>query len=71
MVGSLKSEDGTYWALIKDNNNMIYKVKNGNYIGKNFGKITKVSSEGIELEEIISDSLGSWKSNSIFMKLDN
>jgi type IV pilus assembly protein PilP len=71
MVGSLKSEEGTFWALIKDNNNMIYKVKNGNYLGRNFGKITKISSEGIEIDEIIADSLGSWKSNSILMKFEN
>lgn len=69
MVGSLKSEDGTYWALIKDSNSMIYKVKPGNYIGRNFGKITNVSAEGIEIDELVSDSLGTWKTNNVLMKL--
>lgn len=71
MVGTLKKSDGTYWALILDENNIIHKVKVGNYIGSNFGKITKVSDKEIEINELISDSLGSWRNNTVIMQLQD
>lgn len=69
MVGSLKKNDGTYWALVKDNNNMIYKVKPGNYLGKNFGKIVKITDQNIELNEYMTNSFGGWRTKTVIMTL--
>lgn len=69
MVGTLKKSDGTYWGLIKNADNTIYKVKPGNYIGNNYGKVTKVSDKELEIDELISDSFGSWRSNKVIIKL--
>jgi type IV pilus assembly protein PilP len=35
-------------------------VKAGDYIGQNYGKITKISETGIELREIVQDAVGEW-----------
>ncbi|MCP3871277.1 MAG: pilus assembly protein PilP [Gammaproteobacteria bacterium] len=54
MVGTLEQIDTT-WALIKTKDKTIYRVKAGNYMGKNYGKITRISEDKIELTEIVRD----------------
>lgn len=59
MVGTV-SRQGETWALIIDKTGMVHKVKQGNYIGQNSGKIKKISINNIEIEEIVNDASGSW-----------
>lgn len=60
MMGTLEYSN-EYWGLIKAPDGIVYRVKSGNYIGQNHGRITKVESESISLTEIISDGLGGWE----------
>jgi type IV pilus assembly protein PilP len=69
MVGSLKKDDNTTWGLIADNTGRIYKVKEGQYIGQNFGKIIHVNEKNIEIKEAVSNGFGGWQSNTVVMKL--
>lgn len=39
---------------------LVYQVKVGNYIGLNYGKITKITENQIVLREIAQDSSGDW-----------
>jgi type IV pilus assembly protein PilP len=32
----------------------------GNYLGQNYGKITKISETAVELREIVQDATGDW-----------
>lgn len=59
MVGTVQ-RSGTLFALIKTPDNNIYNVKPGNYIGQNFGIITKVTETGVTLTEIVQDTAGDW-----------
>ena len=59
MVGTIDKEDQV-WGLIKTNDGTIHRVKNGNYMGMNYGKIDRVSEEKIELTEIIQDGQGGY-----------
>lgn len=59
MVGSLQQNNVIY-ALIKAPDNSLHRVKQGNYMGVNFGKITSVSETEVQLTEIIEDSAGEW-----------
>ena len=59
MVGSLQFQ-GTLWGLILDPDKIIHKVKVGNYMGANYGKILRVTEQGIELRELVRDSGGNW-----------
>ncbi|HET7921724.1 MAG TPA: pilus assembly protein PilP [Gammaproteobacteria bacterium] len=59
MLGTL-SEDGTMWALIRDGDGIVHRVKTGNYIGQNFGKITSIDDSGLTLREIVPDGQGGW-----------
>ena len=38
----------------------LYQVRVGNYMGQNFGVITKVSESEVTLKELIQDSAGDW-----------
>lgn len=58
MVGSLNKE-GAPTALLKVDN-LIYQVRVGNYLGQNYGKITKISENSIQLREIAQDATGDW-----------
>mgnify|MGYP003571988686 CR=1 FL=1 len=54
MVGTLEQTE-IMWALIRTKDKTIYRVKAGNYLGKNHGQITGISESKIELTEIIAD----------------
>ncbi len=58
MVGSVV-KTGRPYALLKVDN-LLYQVKSGDYLGQNYGKITKISETGVSLREIVQDAAGEW-----------
>jgi type IV pilus assembly protein PilP len=38
----------------------IHRVKPGNYIGQNYGKITSISESEVSVTEIVPDGIGGW-----------
>ncbi len=59
MVGTLE-RNGSSWALVRMSDSTIYRVKPGNYIGQNYGKIIKITESEVEVAEIVPDGLGGW-----------
>ena len=57
MVGTLQNEDN-HWGIVLDPGGIVHRVKTGNYIGLNIGKITSIEEEQIEVREIIKDNGG-------------
>lgn len=61
MVGTVDMKS-SLWGLVKVGDGTIYRVKVGNYMGKNFGKIIRIVSDKIELMEIVPDKQpGTWR----------
>jgi type IV pilus assembly protein PilP len=58
MVGSLMKQ-GQPVALVKVDN-LLYQVKPGNYLGQNYGRITKVDETEVVLRELVQDAAGEW-----------
>jgi type IV pilus assembly protein PilP len=58
MVGSL-IKVGQPVALVRVES-LLYQVRVGNYLGQNYGRITKVSDAGLTLREIVQDAGGEW-----------
>lgn len=58
MVGTLQKPRINY-ALVQADRT-VYHLKVGNYVGQNFGMITKITETEIELKEIIQDASGEW-----------
>lgn len=59
MVGTLERQ-GNSWALVRMSDSTIHRVKPGNYLGQNHGKIVAVTESEVELTEIVPDGLGGW-----------
>lgn len=59
MVGTF-SKDSSEWALIRDPDGVIHRVAVGNYIGKNHGKVNRISNDQVQLSEFIADGIGGW-----------
>ena len=60
MVGTVFKEK-ELWALIRIPDGAVHRVKSGNYIGKNHGKITNIKDVGLTLSEIIDNGFGGYK----------
>ncbi len=58
LVGTVQKNREVY-AVIKADG-ALYQVKKGGYVGENFGKVVKVSDEGVVLSEMIQDAQGVW-----------
>ena len=58
MVGSVVKQ-GRQYALLRVDN-LLYQVKVGDYLGQNYGKITRISETEIALREIVQDAAGEW-----------
>ena len=59
MVG-LVEDSKKMWGIIRDQDGVVYRVSEGNYIGRNFGKILSIKEREISLREIVQDSTGRW-----------
>ena len=59
MVGTFSKETSD-WALIRDPDGVVHRVAVGNYIGKNHGKVNRISNDEVELSEFIADGVGGW-----------
>ena len=59
MVGTLAQEGSTF-GLIQDADGGVHRVKQGDYMGTDHGKILSVADGGIELLEIVPDGTGGW-----------
>jgi type IV pilus assembly protein PilP len=58
LVGSLIKE-GQPVALVRVDS-LLYQVKLGNYIGQNYGKVTRITETEVTLREIVQDAVGEW-----------
>jgi len=68
MVGTLSQKSGM-WAIIKAPDGLVYRVTRNNYMGQNYGRITKISEDKVELMEIVPDGLGGWQERSASLVL--
>lgn len=59
MVGSLEI-GGSLWALVQDGSGGVHRVRVGNYMGRNHGRIVAVNSTDIALVEIVPTGNDGW-----------
>lgn len=58
MVGMMR-QAGANVALL-ETNGATHLVRVGNYVGQNFGLITRISETEVQLKEIVQDAAGEW-----------
>ena len=59
MVGSVDPQRPARTRCCKVDN-LLYQVKPGDYLGQNYGKITKISETDVAFREIVQDAAGEW-----------
>jgi len=69
MVGSIRYE-GSLWALI-EGEGRVFKVATGDYVGQNFGRVTRVERGRVELLESVPNGDGEWRMRPRTMALKN
>lgn len=70
MVGSLQRHDSIF-ALIKSPDGTLHRVKIGNHLGQNFGKIDHISEAEVKLSEIVQDGVNEWTERTSALMLKN
>jgi len=70
MVGTLQRASGGLFALIRDSSGGIHRVRTGNYMGQNFGRIVSVSETRVDLIEIVPNGSGGWVERPRSLSLD-
>ena len=58
LVGSIL-KSGQPIALVTVDK-LLYQVKVGNYLGQNYGKVTKINETEVTIREIVQDGVGEW-----------
>ena len=59
MVGTLDAQ-GSSFGLVQTNDGLIHRVRVGNHLGQNYGRILSITESEISLVEIIPDGLGGY-----------
>ena len=69
MVGTLARNNKQMYALVKTPEKDIYQVKDGNYLGQNYGVVTDISDSEIKLKELVQDGAGDWTERTSALQL--
>ncbi len=67
MVGMLQQGKQVF-ALVRAQAS-VYRVKAGNYIGQNFGMITRITDDQVQLRELVQDATGDWTERASTLQL--
>lgn len=59
MVGTL-SRAGVDWSLLRDPEGGVHRVRVGNFLGRNHGKIVEMAASYVAVVEIVSDGNEGW-----------
>lgn len=60
MVGLLNRKNGALWVLLQTGDGLVHRVRSGNYIGKNHGRIIRITQDMTDLIEIVPNGFGGW-----------
>ncbi len=70
MVGTIEKEsEDIIWAIIQDPDGELFRIRVGNYMGQNTGKVLRVFEDRVELREIFRSSQGRWEERDETIKL--
>ena len=59
MVGSLRHASGLY-GLIQTPDGLVHRLAMGGYVGRNHGRVTRITDEEVQLVELVADGNGGY-----------
>lgn len=69
MMGTFEFKDSK-WGLVKAPDGIVYRIKPGNHLGQNYGKVEAVQDKKITLVEIVPDGLGGWLQRDAYLAIN-
>ena len=60
LCGNMQKRNGPLFALIEDDNGRVQRVKVGNYLGKDRGKIIAITPTQVSIVEMLPDGRDGW-----------
>jgi type IV pilus assembly protein PilP len=60
MVGVLENVDNL-WGIIRDPQGTVHRIRVGNYLGRNYGKVINIQEDRIDVREITKDAQGRYE----------
>lgn len=70
MVGTLQQKKDVF-AVVKTPDNTLFRVRPGNYVGQNFGRIVAITDTNVKLREIVQDNTGNWEEKDQTLQLQD
>lgn len=70
MVGTL-GLGSAMEGLVKDPDGVVHRVHENNYLGQNYGRITVIAEDRIELVELVPNGAGGWMERQASIALDD
>ena len=70
MAGTISRGDGTF-GLVQTRDGLLHKVREGNYVGQNDGRIVAITQSEIQIEELVPDGAGGFYKRSAAIALKN
>lgn len=67
MVGTLQSR--TMRLALVEVDKLVYQVKIGQYMGQNFGMVTRITDSEVDIKEVVQDAGGEWIERSAKLEL--
>jgi len=71
MVGTLALSENELWALLDDADGGVHRVKPGNYVGRNHGRVVSINQGTMDVIEIVPDGHGGWLERPRAIKLQD
>lgn len=71
MVGTISFGDAELWALVDDLQAGVHRIKQGNYLGQNHGKVIAINQYQIDILELVPDGHGGWLERPRSLKLQD
>ena len=69
MLGMLEFQNAT-WGLVKAPDGIVHRVRLGNHLGQNYGKVKAIQAQRLTLTEIVPDGLGGWEEREAFLAMN-
>ncbi len=60
-MSGIIQRDGELWALVRDPQGTVHRVREGNYLGQNHGRIVEISERTVQLEEFVRTGDERWQ----------
>ena len=71
MVGTISLVEDELWALVDDADGGVHRIRPGNYLGRNHGRVIDIDLGQIDVIEIVPDGHGGWLERPRTLKLQD